>query len=69
MRSCDNPLCENEAIKEVPISYAKVRDQTRHFCAACVQGYSIGVQHGALTSLEGRGISDVQDHPFRSRLR
>jgi len=47
---CQNPLCENEAIKEVPVSVEKASDQTRTLCAACEESYSWGVQHGRCAS-------------------
>jgi hypothetical protein len=47
---CQNPLCENEAVKEVPISVEKASDQTRALCGVCEESYSWGVQHGICTS-------------------
>ena len=47
---CQNPLCENEAIKEVPVSAETASDQTRALCAACEESYSWGVQHGRCES-------------------
>jgi hypothetical protein len=47
---CQNPLCENEAIKEVPVSVETASDQTRALCAACEEAYSWGLQHGRCAS-------------------
>ena len=47
---CQNPLCENTAIKEVPVSAETASDQTRALCAACEESYSWGVQHGRCES-------------------
>ena len=47
---CQNPLCENEAIKVVPVSVDKPSDQQRALCAACEEVYTWGVQHGCFTS-------------------
>lgn len=45
---CQNPFCENEAVKEVPVSVEKPSDQTRSLCAACEESYTWGVQHGTM---------------------
>ncbi|MHC4582638.1 MAG: hypothetical protein ACYS14_14365, partial [Planctomycetota bacterium] len=45
---CHNPLCENEAVKEVPVSVERPSDQVRSLCAACEESYSWGVQHGTM---------------------
>ena len=47
---CQNQFCENEAVKEVPVSVEKSSDQTRSLCAACEESYIWGVQHGKMTS-------------------
>lgn len=47
---CQNPICENEAIKEVPVSVETASDQIRALCAACEESYSWGVQHGRCAS-------------------
>jgi len=49
---CQNPLCENEAVKQVPVSVREASDQKRSLCAACEEAYSWGVQHGT-TSQKG----------------
>jgi len=49
-RYCQNPLCENEATKTVPVSVDKPSDQRRTLCAACDEAYTWGVQHGCFTS-------------------
>ena len=47
---CENPLCENEAVVEVPVSVNKPSDRKRSLCAVCRQAYDWGVQHGRITS-------------------
>ena len=49
-RYCQNPLCENEAVKVVPVSVDRPADQKRALCAACEEVYTWGVQHGGFTS-------------------
>jgi len=48
---CQNPLCENEAVKQVPVSVREASDQKRSLCAACEEVYSWGVQHGQMSGL------------------
>lgn len=43
---CQNPLCENEAVKDVPVSVETASDQMRSLCASCEEAYTWGVQHG-----------------------
>lgn len=43
---CQNPLCENKATKEVPVSMEAPGDQVKALCAACEEVYTWGVQHG-----------------------
>ena len=45
---CQNPLCENKAVKEVPVSVERPSDQMRSLCAACEESYTWGVQHGTM---------------------
>jgi hypothetical protein len=45
---CQNPLCENKAVKEVPVSVEKPADQARALCATCEEAYTWGVQHGRM---------------------
>jgi len=52
---CQNPLCENKAVKEVPVSVETASDQTRALCAVCEEPYIWGVQHGRI-SCEGLKI-------------
>ena len=47
-KHCQNSLCENEAVKEVPVSVNKTSDETRSVCAVCEEAYSWGVQHGTM---------------------
>ena len=49
---CQNPLCENKAIEEVPVSVQTASDQMRSLCTVCGEVYSWGVQHGS-TICEG----------------
>jgi hypothetical protein len=46
---CENSLCENEAVKVVPVSVDKPSDQRRALCAVCEEAYSWGVQHGRMS--------------------
>jgi hypothetical protein len=45
---CQNPLCQNKAVKEVPVSVEKPSDQVRALCATCGEPYTWGVQHGTM---------------------
>ncbi len=45
---CQNPLCENTAVKEVPVSVRTPADQVRSLCATCEEAYTWGVQHGSM---------------------
>jgi len=47
---CQNPLCENEAVKVVAASVDKPADQKRALCATCKEVYTWGVQHGRMSS-------------------
>lgn len=51
---CQNPLCESEATKVVPVSVDHPSDQKRSLCAVCEEAYSWGVQHGCITSTPKR---------------
>jgi transcription elongation factor Elf1 len=55
-RHCQNPWCENEAVKEVPVSVNKASDEMRSVCAACEAVYSWGVQHGLQNAASGLHI-------------
>ena len=46
---CQNPLCENEAVKQVPVSVGKASDQKRALCAVCEEVFTWGVQHGQMS--------------------
>src|SRR4030042_329913 len=46
---CQNPLCENEAVKQVPVSVREASDQKRSLCATCEEAYSWGVQQGTMS--------------------
>lgn len=45
---CDNPFCQNQSVKEVPVSVEAPADQVRVLCTACEESYSWGVQHGSM---------------------
>ena len=74
-RYCQNPLCENEAVKEVPVSVARASDQKRMLCAACKEAYDWGVRHGRMTPTRQRiwvlAVADsgvvVHGEAFRTR--
>jgi hypothetical protein len=53
-RYCQNPLCENEATKTVPVSVDKPADQKRALCPVCEEVYTWGVQHGCFTVVPKR---------------
>lgn len=46
---CQNDLCENEAVRQVPVSIDRPCDQKRALCAVCKEAYDWGVQHGRMT--------------------
>jgi hypothetical protein len=48
---CQNPYCENEAVKDVQVSVDKPSDQRRAVCAACEEAYTWGVQNGCMQSM------------------
>lgn len=50
-RYCQNPHCENEAGKVVPVSVDRPSDQKRALCAVCEEVYTWGVQHGGFAFL------------------
>jgi hypothetical protein len=62
---CQNPLCENEATKEVAVSVDKLSDETRALCAVCEEAYDWGVQHGLHNAAPGRYIlpPPLEDNP------
>jgi hypothetical protein len=47
---CENPFCENESIKEVPVSVEIAFDQVRALCVTCEEAYAWGVQQGRYAS-------------------
>ncbi len=47
---CENPLCQNEAIKKVRVSVEKPGDRVVALCALCEEAYTWGVQHGRATA-------------------
>jgi len=50
-RYCQNPYCENQAVRHVTVSVQKPSDQIRAVCAICEEAYSWGVQHGRMQSM------------------
>jgi len=50
---CENSLCENQTVKEVPVSINKASDETRSLCAMCEETYRWGVQHGLQNAAPG----------------
>jgi len=74
---CQNPLCENEAAKTVPVSVDKPSDQKRALCAVCEEAYTWGVQHGRIASVPTKvwvlhvtdGGAVVHAMAFRNRRR
>ena len=63
---CQNPLCENKAVKEVAVSVETSCDQVRSLCATCEEVFKWGVQHG--TMCEGLKIDpppeEMGDEPL-----
>jgi hypothetical protein len=47
---CENPLCDNESIKEVPVSVEISFDQVRALCVTCEEAYTWGLQQGRYAS-------------------
>ena len=43
---CENPYCENRAVKKVPVSVEGPSDETRALCAVCEEAYAWGVGQG-----------------------
>ncbi len=80
---CQNTLCENEAVKEVPVSMEGPSDGVRALCATCAEVYTWGVQHGKMTSddsavkargaieqvLEGLDVGGEQSRQFAEEIK
>lgn len=47
---CQNPLCQSEAVEQVPVSVKRPSDQLRALCATCHESYVWGVQHGRISA-------------------
>jgi len=47
---CENPLCRNKSVKEVPVSAGEPGVRKRSLCASCEKAYSWGFQHGRMSS-------------------
>jgi len=58
---CDNPNCNNPAVKKVRVSVTLPSDQKRSLCAACEESYAWGVQHGMITSWRPVWVLAVAD--------
>jgi len=43
---CQNPVCRRKAVKEVPVAVNGAGQEKRALCAACLEAYTWGVQHG-----------------------
>jgi len=67
-RFCENPNCENAAIKKVRVSVALPSDQVRSLCAACEEAYAWGVQHGVMTSWRPVWVLAVADRGVIAHL-
>ena len=51
---CENPLCQNLAVKEVAVSVDNPSDQKRSFCTVCEEVYAWGAQHGRMNAVLDR---------------
>jgi hypothetical protein len=71
MTFSDNPLCEAEAVEQVHVSTEAPHDDTRNYCASCLDVYYVGVQHGRYheAALAGRepGGDSSQERPRRRK--
>lgn len=52
---CSSFACEARAVEKVPVSVNKPHDDTRYYCAACLDVYYVGVQHGRCHEAALRG--------------
>jgi hypothetical protein len=50
-RFCENSLCENQAVRMVPVSVNKPSDEKRALCTACEEVYTWGVQQGQMSKV------------------
>jgi len=77
---CENPLCQSQSVKEVPVSVETPADQIRALCAACEEVYTWGVQHGRMVTLskingaveqilEGLDVGGEQSRQFAEEIR
>lgn len=57
---CENEFCENPGAKVVPVSVSKPSDQKRTLCASCEEAFSIGVQHGTITTHQEIAVRHVE---------
>ena len=48
--NCQNDLCKNRAVTQVPVSINKPSDAKRALCNTCEQAYRWGVRHGRMTA-------------------
>ena len=45
-KKCQNSLCTNPGVIEIPVSIARYADNKRIVCAPCQEAYNWGIQHG-----------------------
>ena len=43
---CQNPVCRRKAVKEMSVTVNGAGQEKRALCAACLEVYTWGVQHG-----------------------
>lgn len=51
---CQNPCCDNEAVKDVPVSVNNASDNRRSLCSVCNEAYTWGVQHGRMAMMRSK---------------
>ena len=77
---CENPLCQSQSVKEVPVSVETPSDQVRALCAECEEVYTWGVQYGRMVTLckineaveqilEGLDVGGEQSRQFVDEIR
>jgi hypothetical protein len=47
---CENPFCQNQSVKQVPVFIDGVLGQVRSLCSICEETYTWGVQYGQCAS-------------------
>jgi hypothetical protein len=77
---CENPLCQNQSSKEVPVSVETPADQFRALCGTCEEVYTWGLQYGRIVMLskiyeaieqvlEGLDVGGEQSRQFAEEIR